>query len=66
MMFFLNKAEPDGAVKRAEWVQVGKERRVPTFNDAAADVPPPERLTSYVQEGFDLVAFSGGKGLLGP
>jgi len=66
MMFFLNKAEPDGTVKRAEWVQVGKERRVPTFNDAAADVPPPERLTSYVQEGFDLVAFSGGKGLLGP
>src|SRR5213593_2531238 len=66
MMFFLNKAEPDGAVKRAEWIQVGKERRVPTFNDDAADVPPPERLTSYVQEGFDLVAFSGGKGLLGP
>src|SRR5437867_5860271 len=66
MMFFLNKADPDGAVKRAEWIQVGKERGVPTFNDAAADVPPPERLTSYVQEGFDLVAFSGGKGLLGP
>jgi L-seryl-tRNA(Ser) seleniumtransferase len=39
---------------------------VPTFNDAAADVPPASRLGSYVREGFDLVAFSGGKGLLGP
>ena len=36
------------------------------MNDAAADVPPPERLRSYVEEGFDMVAFSGGKGLRGP
>src|SRR5262249_2143907 len=34
--------------------------------DAAADVPPPERLSEYVRMGFDLVAFSGGKGLRGP
>ncbi|MEX2262390.1 MAG: aminotransferase class V-fold PLP-dependent enzyme [Bryobacteraceae bacterium] len=66
MMFFLNKADPDGQIKRAEWIRVGKERGVPTFNDAAADVPPVSRLTSVVEEGFDLVAFSGGKGLLGP
>jgi L-seryl-tRNA(Ser) seleniumtransferase len=67
MMFYLNKAEPDGRIKRAEWVAVAKARGVPTFNDAAADVPPPERLTSYVvADGFDLVGFSGGKGLLGP
>ena len=66
MMFFLNKNDPDGRIKRDEWIRVGKERGVPTFNDAAADVPPASRLTEYVQEGFDLVAFSGGKGLLGP
>lgn len=66
MMFFLNKAEPQGQIKRQEWIQIGKERKVPTFNDAAADVPPVDRLSSYVKEGFDLVAFSGGKGLLGP
>jgi seryl-tRNA(Sec) selenium transferase len=29
-------------------------------------VPPREHLSSYVREGFDLVAFSGGKGLRGP
>jgi L-seryl-tRNA(Ser) seleniumtransferase len=67
MMFFLNKAEPDGAIKREEWVRVARERGVVSFNDAAADTPPREHLASYVTEdGFDLVAFSGGKGLRGP
>ena len=66
MMFFLNKAEPDGAIKRDEWVRVARERGVVSFNDAAADVPPKEHLSLYVQQGFDLVAFSGGKGLRGP
>ncbi len=66
MMFFLNKADPAGQIKRDEWIRVGKERGVPTFNDAAADIPPPSRLSEYVRQGFDLVAFSGGKGLLGP
>ena len=28
--------------------------------------PPVDRLSKYVNDGFDLVAFSGGKGLLGP
>src|SRR5712692_1183204 len=66
MMFFLNKADPEGRIRRDEWIRVAKERGVPTFNDAAADVPPKGRLGEYVQEGFDLVTFSGGKGLLGP
>ena len=39
---------------------------VPVFNDAAADVPPASRLSEYLHQGFDLVAFSGGKGLRGP
>ncbi|MGH9338498.1 MAG: aminotransferase class V-fold PLP-dependent enzyme [Acidobacteriota bacterium] len=66
MLFFLNKADPHGQIKRAEWIRIGKQRGVPTFNDAAADVPPKERLRQYVSEGFDLVTFSGGKGLQGP
>ena len=66
MMFFLNKAEPDGQIKSDEWVRVAKERDVVSFNDAAADVPPREHLSRYVRQGFDLVAFSGGKGLRGP
>ena len=66
MMFFLNKADPLGEIKRAEWIEVARANGVPTMNDAAADIPPPERLRTYVEEGFDMVIFSGGKGLLGP
>jgi D-glucosaminate-6-phosphate ammonia-lyase len=39
---------------------------VPTLIDAAADVPPVENLWKYTKMGFDLVGFSGGKGLRGP
>ena len=66
MMFFYNEMEPEGQIKRDEWIKVGKERNVPTFNDAASDTPPAERLSQYIREGFDLVAFSGGKALRGP
>jgi L-seryl-tRNA(Ser) seleniumtransferase len=66
MMLFLNNADGKGQVRRKEFVEIGKKAGVPTFNDAAADVPPPERLTEYIRLGFDLVAFSGGKGLRGP
>ena len=66
MMFFLNFADPRGQIGRAEWVEVAQAHGVPTMNDAAADIPPPERLRTYVEEGFDMVAFSGGKGLMGP
>jgi L-seryl-tRNA(Ser) seleniumtransferase len=66
MMFYVNKNERDGAISRQDFLRIGKARNVPTFNDAAADVPPASRLSSIVNEGFDLVAFSGGKGLCGP
>jgi L-seryl-tRNA(Ser) seleniumtransferase len=66
MMFFYNEMEPEGRIKRDEWIRVGKGRGVPTFNDAASDIPPPGRLSQYLREGFDLVAFSGGKALRGP
>jgi len=66
MMLFLNNAENKGQVRRKEFVEIGKKAGVPTFNDAAADVPPPARLSEYVRLGFDLVTFSGGKGLRGP
>ncbi len=66
MLFFLNRYEPLGQIKRQDWIRAGKDHSVPVFNDAAADVPPAARLSEYVQEGFDLVAFSGGKALRGP
>jgi len=66
MLFFLNKADPDGKIHREEWIAFGKKHQIPTFNDAAADLPPKAHLSDYCRMGFDLVAFSGGKGLLGP
>ena len=66
MMLFLNFAEPRGQIKAPEFIRFGKEHGIPTFNDAAADVPPPENLSKYTKMGFDLVTFSGGKGLRGP
>jgi D-glucosaminate-6-phosphate ammonia-lyase len=66
MMLFFNDAEPRGAIKAEEFVALGKKHGVPTFNDAAADVPPTENLSKYNKMGFDLVTYSGGKGLKGP
>ncbi|MGH9837742.1 MAG: aminotransferase class V-fold PLP-dependent enzyme [Blastocatellia bacterium] len=66
MMLFLNKRDPQGQIKREEFVALGKQFRVPTFIDAAADLPPVGNLTKYIKMGFDLVTFSGGKGLRGP
>lgn len=66
MLFFLNKNDEIGRIRRQEWIEIGKSRNIPLFNDAAADVPPAGRLSGCVKEGFDLVAFSGGKGLCGP
>ena len=66
MMLFFNDAEPRGRVDAAGWVRLGKKHGVPTFNDASADVPPVTNLKKYTKMGFDLVTFSGGKGLCGP
>jgi L-seryl-tRNA(Ser) seleniumtransferase len=66
LMFFMNLADADGRIRRAEWLELARRHRVPTLLDAAADVPPPERLSEYNRLGFDLVAFSGGKALRGP
>ena len=66
MMLFLNKNEPQGRITAAEFIRLGKIHGVPTLNDAAADVPPVGNLFAYTRMGFDLVTFSGGKGMQGP
>jgi D-glucosaminate-6-phosphate ammonia-lyase len=66
MMFFLNSSDTMGKVHHEEFVAIGKKHKVPTLIDAAADVPPVENLWRFTKLGFDLVGFSGGKGLRGP
>ena len=66
MMHFSNFANEDGQIKVEEWVKFGKEFKIPTFIDAAADTPPVSHLWDYANMGYDLIAFSGGKALRGP
>ena len=66
MMLFYNANNFVGRIQDEEFAQLGKKHSIPTFNDAAADVPPLDRLFKYTKMGFDLVAFSGGKGIRGP
>jgi L-seryl-tRNA(Ser) seleniumtransferase len=66
MLWFLNAGNDKGSIKWQEFVDLGKKHNIPTFIDCAADVPPVDNLFKYTKMGFDLVAFSGGKGLRGP
>jgi L-seryl-tRNA(Ser) seleniumtransferase len=66
MMIFYNNNNSVGRIRDEEFAQLGKKHGIPTFNDAAADVPPVENLWKYTGMGFDLVTFSGGKGIRGP
>ncbi len=66
MLFFFNDADPRGKVKIEQFVAIANKHKIPCLNDAAADVPPSEHLSRYTKMGFDLVAFSGGKGMRGP
>jgi L-seryl-tRNA(Ser) seleniumtransferase len=65
MTNFFNAAE-QGEISREDWVRVAHSHGVPCLIDAAADVPPISNLWNYTQMGFDMVVFSGGKGIRGP
>jgi len=72
MTNFFNAAEdevgPAGAAQigREDWLKVAHEHNIPCHIDAAADMPPISNLWKYTGMGFDLVTFSGGKGIRGP
>lgn len=69
MTNYFNAAGPEaepGVIDRPAWLAVAHEHNVPCHLDAAADVPPISNLWNYTGMGFDLVCFSGGKGLRGP
>ena len=49
-----------------EAAQIAQRVAVPVIVDAAGQVPPVENLARFVEEGADLVVFSGGKSIRGP
>lgn len=66
MMLFYYGREPEGQIKAEEFVALGRKHNIPTFCDGATTVPPVENIFKLVKNGFDLICFSGGKGLRGP
>lgn len=66
MMWFFNGNNFVGEIRDEEFVEIAQKHEIPSFNDCAADVPPVENLWKHTDMGFDMVCFSGGKGLRGP
>ncbi len=65
LALFFNAAG-SSSITREDFVSLCKKHNIPSFIDAAADVPPVENLFKYQKMGFDLVTFSGGKMIRGP
>ncbi len=55
-----------GALSLRETCDIAHRSGTPVLVDAAAMLPPADNLKRFIDEGADLVAFSGGKGLNGP
>lgn len=65
MTNFYNAAE-GGEIDRQTWLDIAQQHGIPCLMDAAGDLPPKENLWKYTGMGYDLVCFSGGKGMRGP
>ncbi|QHS50872.1 aminotransferase class V-fold PLP-dependent enzyme [Edaphobacter sp. 12200R-103] len=65
-MHYINIQSDRGQVSGPEMIEIARKANIYTFNDASADVPPKERLWEYPAQGWDFVAFSGGKDICGP
>jgi len=57
---------PTGEAPLKRLITIGKKRNLPVIVDAAAELPPVENLRRLIAWGADLVAFSGGKDIMGP
>lgn len=66
MMFFLQPTQIGDNIPAAQYVALARELGVPSFCDAATTTPPAMNVVDGVSEGFDLICYSGGKGLRGP
>ncbi|WP_324760959.1 aminotransferase class V-fold PLP-dependent enzyme [Haloarcula montana] len=57
---------PSSAPPLADVCAVAHENGVPVIVDAAAELPPSTNLSRFVEDGADIVVFSGGKAIRGP
>ena len=61
-----NNIVPGGWVLYENVTEIARKHNLPCFCDAAGAFPPRENLHKLNDWGFDLVIFSGGKGIRGP
>ncbi len=47
-------------------VEIAHDKDIPVVVDAAVTLPPAANLTAFIDQGADMVTYSGGKGLRGP
>jgi len=66
MMFFLKPTHKGDDIPADRYVALAKELGIPSFCDGATTTPPASNVVDGVSEGFDLICYSGGKGLRGP
>jgi len=63
---FFYVARPDSRPTLSTVAAIARRNRLPLLVDAAAELPPAGNLRRFIDEGADLVAFSGGKAIGGP
>ncbi|HKW97031.1 MAG TPA: aminotransferase class V-fold PLP-dependent enzyme [Bryobacteraceae bacterium] len=56
----------DGSLPLPEVTRIAHRKNVPVIVDASPQLPPRENLRTFLEQGADLVAFSGGKHIRGP
>lgn len=66
MLFYLLNRPDDLNIDVPEYVALAKEHDIPIMCDAATTVPPISNMADTIRAGFDLICYSGGKGLRGP
>ena len=59
-------AQPQSLPRLPDVVRVARAHNIPVLVDAAAQLPPADNLRRFIEEGADLVVFSGGKAIGGP
>jgi L-seryl-tRNA(Ser) seleniumtransferase len=66
MLFFLLPTQRGDDIPADRYQALAKELGIPSFCDAATTTPPAMNVVDGVSKGFDLICYSGGKGLRGP
>ncbi|MEC7860737.1 MAG: hypothetical protein VX469_05640, partial [Pseudomonadota bacterium] len=67
MMFFLKPPQQvKNIIEAKRYIAIANKMEIPCFCDAATTTPPASNVIEGVKENFDLICYSGGKGLRGP